>query len=111
MSDIPEIETISPNVEGTKVRPKDESIYTDLVDQLCGEKLKVTELSCKIKEIHRLEEEQRLKVREISEERDRVYSIRDQLLEELSAKSVQCDEMALQLEVQLCSPCFDSSSE
>lgn len=61
----------------------------------------MTELTCKLQEINRLEEEQRHKVKEISDERDRIYRIRDQLLEEIASKTVECDELTLQLQVNL----------
>lgn len=57
--------------EPPKVRTKDESISSDLFDQLYGEKLRVTELNGKINELYRLEEEQRSRVKELSVERDR----------------------------------------
>jgi hypothetical protein len=99
-------------------KAKDESIYNELIDQLYGEKLRVTELTGKINELHRLEEEQRLKVKELAVERDRsalsrplsfvssstspllsLYSIRDQLTEEMTAKTSLCQEQSIQLQV------------
>jgi hypothetical protein len=48
-----------------------ESVYHEMVQQLKGEKMRVTELSKKINELHGLEEEQRHRARSLADERDR----------------------------------------
>ena len=47
-----------------------ESVYHEMAEQLKGEKMRVTELSSKINELHALEEEQRQRARTLAQERD-----------------------------------------
>jgi hypothetical protein len=49
----------------------DDSFYHELADQLYDEQIRVTHLTGKINELHRLEEEQRERVKELAVERDR----------------------------------------
>jgi hypothetical protein len=48
-----------------------DTVYSQLMDQLDGEKLRSEQLSTKIKELHDLVEEHRLNARSAAEERDR----------------------------------------
>jgi hypothetical protein len=50
---------------------EDDSFYNEIADQLYDEQIRVTHLTGKINELHRLEEEQRERVKELAVERDR----------------------------------------
>ena len=76
------------------------SVRDELLTQLNGEKLRVTELTAKINEMYRMEEEQRTKARELANENDRLEGVVDDLKEQLRASNVLAAELDKQGEVK-----------
>lgn len=76
------------------------SVRDELLTQLNGEKLRVTELTAKINEMYRLEEEQRLKARNLAELNDQLHCVRDNLEEQLRATQLLVDDLEKQGELK-----------
>lgn len=76
------------------------SVRDELLTQLNGEKLRVTELTAKINEMYRLEEKQRTKARELADVNDRLEGLRDHLEERIRALQLLNDELEKQSEIK-----------
>lgn len=76
------------------------SVRDELLTQLNGEKLRVTELTAKINEMYRLEEEQRVKARDLANANDRLEGVRDNLQEQLRATQLLMEDLERQSELR-----------
>jgi hypothetical protein len=76
------------------------SVREELLAALNGEKQRVSELTAKINELYRLEEEQRSNARDMAIENDRLEGIRDILEEQLRATQLLNEELENQSELK-----------
>jgi hypothetical protein len=82
----------------------------ELMGRLGGEQARIAELTGKINEMYRLEEEQRLKARDYAHAKDRLEAIRDSLTEELKSVQLSKGELEHQNEVPIISHLFSCLS-
>jgi predicted RNase H-like nuclease (RuvC/YqgF family) len=79
------------------------STREELMGRLVGEQARIAELTGKINDMYRLQEEQRLKAREYAHAKDRLEAVRDSLEEELKNVQLSKSELEHQNEVSMLS--------